>query len=177
MCWAGLSVNPAAQLDLGGNDLLLHSTAANRAGDLTNLFGYLQTGFNSGTWTGPGIASTYAHATASQLTALGLILNDDGSNPGGVGNPAIPNFDGITTFATDLLVKYTYYGDANLNGSIDGGDYTLIDHGHGTLTGWQNGDFNYDGHIDGSDYSLIDNAFNLQGNVSFAALPASGIAT
>jgi hypothetical protein len=63
-------------------------------------------------------------------------------------------------------VKYTYYGDANLDGAVDGSDYTLIDAGfnsHGTLTGWYNGDFNYDGLIDGSDYTLIDNAFNTQG--------------
>jgi hypothetical protein len=61
-------------------------------------------------------------------------------------------------------VKYTYYGDANLDGVVDGSDYTKIDNGyHNKLTGWANGDFNYDGVIDGSDYTLIDNSFNTQG--------------
>jgi hypothetical protein len=58
-------------------------------------------------------------------------------------------------------VKYTYYGDANLDGTVTGADYQQIDTGFGLhLTGWQNGDFNYDGVVDGSDYSLIDNTFN-----------------
>jgi hypothetical protein len=71
--------------------------------------------------------------------------------------------DGIATTSTDVLVKYTYYGDANLDGAVDGSDYTKIDAGFaGHLTGWANGDFNYDGVVDGSDYTLIDNAFNTQ---------------
>ena len=67
----------------------------------------------------------------------------------------------MTTTNNDVLVKYTYYGDADLNGSVNGADYAQIDHGFGAhLTGWSNGDFNYDGVVDGSDYSLIDNTFN-----------------
>ena len=61
-------------------------------------------------------------------------------------------------------MKYTYYGDANLDGKVDASDYSLIDNGYlNHLTGWYNGDFNYDGVINGSDYTLIDNAFNMQG--------------
>jgi hypothetical protein len=60
-------------------------------------------------------------------------------------------------------VKYTYYGDANLDGKVDASDYSRIDNGYlNQLTGWFNGDFNYDGAVDGSDYTLIDNAFNTQ---------------
>jgi hypothetical protein len=72
-----------------------------------------------------------------------------------------------------VLVKYTYYGDANLDGQVDGSDYTKIDNGFNNhLTGWINGDFNYDGAVDGSDYTLIDNAFNTQ-SASIAASIAS----
>jgi hypothetical protein len=73
--------------------------------------------------------------------------------------------DGFTpTAANDVLVKYTYYGDANLSGNVDGSDYSLIDNGYlKNLTGWYNGDFNYDNVVNGSDYTLIDNAFNSQG--------------
>jgi hypothetical protein len=75
-----------------------------------------------------------------------------------------------------VLVKYTYYGDANLDGAVDGSDYTLIDNGFTNhLSGWQNGDFNYDGVVDGSDYTLIDNAFNTQG-ASLGSNPAALIA-
>jgi hypothetical protein len=58
-------------------------------------------------------------------------------------------------------VKYTYYGDADLSGTVNGADYTQIDKGFAMgLTGWSNGDFNYDGVVDGADYALIDNTFN-----------------
>jgi hypothetical protein len=68
-----------------------------------------------------------------------------------------------------VLVKYTYYGDANLDGKVDGTDYSRIDasflaeQSGPNVTGWYNGDFNYDGVVNGSDYTLIDNAFNSQG--------------
>ncbi len=68
----------------------------------------------------------------------------------------------VTT--ADVLVKYTFYGDADLNGIINGSDFTLIDNGFNSkLTGWRNGDFNYDGVVNGDDYTLIDNAYNRQG--------------
>ncbi len=51
---------------------------------------------------------------------------------------------------TGVLVKYTYYGDATLDGKVDGTDYGRIDSGLLTgATGWSNGDFNYDVTIDG----------------------------
>jgi len=64
------------------------------------------------------------------------------------------------------------FGDANLDGHVNGSDYSKIDFGSfNHLTGWSNGDFNYDGVINGSDYTLIDNAFNTQGE-SLAASTA-----
>ncbi len=79
-------------------------------------------------------------------------------------------------------MKYTYFGDANLDGMVNGSDYTLIDNGfNNNLTGWRNGDFNYDGIINGDDYTLIDNAFNTQGSplamAALASSPTAQIAT
>jgi hypothetical protein len=75
-------------------------------------------------------------------------------------------------------VKYTYVGDTNLDGAVNGADYQQIDSGFGLhLTGWQNGDFNYDGVINGDDYALADNAYNTQGSVTLAAIPATPPAT
>jgi hypothetical protein len=94
-------------------------------------------------------------------------------NSNGTGGVIYSTFDGQPVSTTDVLVKYTYYGDANLDGVVDGSDYSLIDNGFLThATGWFNGDFNYDGVIDGSDYTLIDNAFDRQG-ASVAWEPAS----
>jgi hypothetical protein len=116
--------------------------------DITN---QLKEGFNAtgGYWNGSaGITSSSAAADTRFLTTLG-------SRPGGI------TFDGVTTISSDELIKYTYYGDADLNGTVNGADYQQIDNGFGSgLTGWQNGDFNYDGVINGSDFALIDNTFN-----------------
>jgi hypothetical protein len=120
-------------------------------------FTQIRSAFNNGTWTGTNasnsvITSSTAAADTSHLTAVGLATN-------------LGTFEGNSVAASDVLIKYTYYGDANLDGHVDGSDYSLIDNAvlMGGLTGWQNGDFNYDGFINGSDYTLIDNAFNTQG--------------
>ena len=61
-------------------------------------------------------------------------------------------------------MKFTYVGDTNLDGKVDGTDYSRIDNGYlMNLTGWANGDFNFSGNVDGSDYLLIDNADVMQG--------------
>src|SRR4029079_7317329 len=62
-----------------------------------------------------------------------------------------------------VLVKYTWYGDTDLNGLVDFDDYSRIDAGfNNNRTGWENGDVDYNGIIDFDDYSLIDQAFNTQ---------------
>jgi len=156
-----------AQLDIGGNDLDLPGSS------LATITSMLKQGYANGAWNGNGIASSAAANDSTHLTALGVILNDNGSGTPlyGVNGTISSTFDGATPGDGDILVKYTYYGDANLDGAVDGSDYSLIDYAYITnltagsqkLTGWQNGDFNYDGVIDGSDYALIDNAFNQQG--------------
>jgi hypothetical protein len=172
--FSSLYTTGTGQFDVGGNDVLVHSSAISRGSDLSRIGGYAQTGFNAGQWNGAGIASLSAHNNSQHLTAIGELLNDDGSNPGGVGNPLIASFDNQTAVATDILLKYTFYGDASFDGHVDGTDYTQIDTGygsHGTMTGWRYGDFDYSGTVDGSDYSLIDNAFNTQ-TAAPAAEPA-----
>ena len=149
-------LNPAGRLDVGGNDLVIrgNQTIAN----LTNLVGL---GFAGGTWAGPYIRSSAAAADAAHLHAVGVIANATGD--AAATTPLYAAFDGSPTAASDLLLKYTYYGDLNLDGVVDAADYTRIDAGfllH--LTGWANGDVNYDGVVDASDYTLMDNAFNQQ---------------
>jgi hypothetical protein len=136
------------KLDLNGNDLIVKGVGSTGLANITN---QLKQGFNAGAgyWNSAnGIISTTAANDATHLTTLG-------SRSGGIA------FDSANTTTNDVLIKYTYYGDANLDGSVNGADYAQIDNGFGMhMTGWQNGDFNYDGVVDGSDYSLIDNTFN-----------------
>jgi hypothetical protein len=63
-----------------------------------------------------------------------------------------------------LLVKYTYGGDANLDGKINVDDYGRLDANIGLGTGgWFNGDFNYDGKVNVDDYGIIDANVTIQG--------------
>jgi RHS repeat-associated protein len=151
------------KLDLTGNDLIIHG------GSLAQITNEAASGYSSGNWNGQGIASSTANGDTTHLTALGVILNTNG-----ISSQALySTFDGLPVSNTDVLVKYTYYGDTNLDGKVDGTDYTRVDNGYlSHLAGWFNGDFNYDGVVDGSDYTLIDNAFNTQG-ASLASLIAS----
>jgi hypothetical protein len=150
----GLSISgTTGKLDLRKSDLIVQN------GGIGAITAMAKSGFHSGTWNGSGIASTSAASDPTHLTALGVIQNITPS-----GTALYSTFDGVPSLATDVLVKSTYYGDANLDGKIDGSDYSKIDAGFvSQATGWANGDFNYDGVINGSDYTLIDNAFNSQG--------------
>jgi fibronectin-binding autotransporter adhesin len=150
------------KLDLNNNDMIVKN------GNLANVVSLVTSGFNahSGYWNGNGIVSTSAATNTTYLTTLGAIQNMDSK-----GNPIYGTggtyglFDGQSPTTADVLVKYTYYGDADLNGVVNGSDYAKIDMGFQMhLTGWLNGDFNYDGVVNGSDYALIDNAYNQQGS-------------
>jgi hypothetical protein len=162
---AGLSLSGTtsawtSKLDLNNNSLVVQN------GSLPVLTNEIAQAYSSGTWQGAaGISSSAAAADSQHLTALGVILNTvDGSTPLYGANASMGTFSGTSPAAADVLIKYTYYGDANLDGKVDGSDYSLIDSGFiAQQTGWFHGDFNYDGIVNGSDYTLIDNAFNTQG--------------
>ena len=154
------------RLDLGNNDLVV------RNGSLANVTAAAARGFAGGTFNGAtGVVSASAAADAAHLTAVGVIPNTVN------GTTALyTSFDGQAVSATDVLAKYTYFGDANLDGVVNAADYTRLDAGAVMgLTGWLNGDFNYDGVIDGSDYALADNAFNQQTGAITPSLVGGGL--
>jgi hypothetical protein len=143
------TLSAVGQLDLGGNDMIVTGSSLSAVNTLVT------TGYAGRAWTGNGIASSAAASDTSKLTTLGFIQN----NQSGTALFTSSNkFDGIVPATSAVLIKYTYVGDANLDGTVDGSDYALIDaaFSKGKQTGWFNGDFNFDGTVDGSDYSLID---------------------
>jgi len=138
---------------------------------------YTRAGYNSLTWTGNGITSSAAAADSDNLTAVGVLDNADPEAGGKT------TFAGQTVDATSVLVKYTWWGDANLDGRVDANDYDLIDRNflftpEPDHMGWWTGDFNYDGVIDANDYDKIDRAFLFQtGPLAPAAAAPLGQAT
>ena len=161
-----LSIASTSQLDLGSNDLILHNSSFTTA----NISQFVLTqaaseGFNGGgpVWQGNGILSSSASADTSHLMTLGVALNS-----------TLTTFDSQPVSNTDVLIKYTYFGDVNFDGKVDGSDYSRIDNGFLLkLTGWYNGDLNYDNVINGSDYTLMDNAFNRQSTARPSAMLSS----
>lgn len=67
--------------------------------------------------------------------------------------------------ANQIIAKYTYFGDLNLDGVVDAQDYLVIDNNFGktTTAGPFGGDANLDGTVNSQDYLTIDNAFNFGG--------------
>jgi hypothetical protein len=150
------SVDSTSTLNLTDNDLV------DQDGSLSSITAMVKSGFNapSGYWNGYGIQSSVA--VQGRLFALGI------SQPSSAGT-----FDNESVTPADVEIRYTYYGDADLNGHVNSVDYPFIDNGFlKHLTGWNNGDFNYDNVVNGSDYTLIDNAFNTQ-SASLDALIAT----
>jgi hypothetical protein len=178
------SLSNAGLLNLSNNDMIVQGAGESGYGTINNEVVSGRGG--SGLWNGStGITSSTAATVAAgtlKNTALGVVLNDTNQTHAGSlsGTKIFTTFDGQSVNDGDVLVKYTYYGDALLTGSVNAADYIQIDSGFGsggTLGGWYNGDFNYDGLINGDDYTLIDNAFNTQSGVSLAAVPANQIAS
>jgi hypothetical protein len=147
-------------VDVGGNDMIVHN------GQLATLTSQARSGFNPGgtRWAGTGLASAAAAADPNQVIAIGIIQNDNGSGSKLFGTGAPRGlFDGQDAVTTDVLVKETFFGDADLSGSVNAADYGQIDNGYAHhFSGWANGDFNYDGTTNAADYSLIDTSFVFQ---------------
>ncbi|HUU91784.1 MAG TPA: S8 family serine peptidase [Phycisphaerae bacterium] len=158
--------SPTATLDLTDNNLIVDYDGTNPFSDIQD---WIREGYNGGGWDGTGITSSDAKNHPQSITALGVIDNAD-TEPG-IGG--LEDLDGEPVDETSVLVKYTYYGDANLDGIVDSNDYDRIDINWLLWVRYQKvpdggwrwavGDFNYDGTIDSNDYDLIDNAYTHQG--------------
>jgi GH35 family endo-1,4-beta-xylanase len=152
---ASISIADNARLDLNDNTMILNYTGPS---PVSTIRSYLVSGFNAGSWDGAGISSSIAHTDSqasrsvpSSLSALGYI--DDG---------------------TSITVRFTRYGDANLDGVVDATDFQMFLDGLATADAgsWSQGDFTYDGKVDlGNDSNLFLRGFfisqgGLQGDLA-----------
>ena len=161
------AVSAAGKLNLNDNDLILDYTGSTPIGSwngtsYTGVAGLLASGNHGGDYTGNGIITTQSNAVApNSLTTLGV---GEASDVLGISGSQTALYGSETVDATAVIVKYTYAGDANLDGQITGDDYFQIDSAFPSAShGWANGDFNFDGVVNGDDYFLIDSNFPAQG--------------
>jgi hypothetical protein len=110
---------------------------------------------NGGDWAGQGITSSAAAQTGG-LTALAYA---PATELLGIAYGSEAMWHGQRVRGSSTLVRYTWAGDANLDGELNGDDYFAID-SHilqsGAVFGYHNGDFDYNDVIDGDDYFIID---------------------
>jgi hypothetical protein len=130
--------------------------------------GLVQSGLNGGAWDGTGIVTSQSDA-ANGLTTIGVATGAQVRD--GLGATATDTWAGQTITGASTLAMYTYAGDLNLDGLVNGDDYASIDFNSSdpNASGYVNGDINYDGVINGDDYAAIDFAVNAQGAPFFAS--------
>ena len=153
---SALTINTGGSLDLTNNHLIINFSGSD---PISTIRGYLTTGYAAGAWNGNGID------TSAATSGLGLGYAD-GS-------------DGVVSGLSSgqIEVKYTLYGDANLDGVVNGADFTILASNLGkSVTGWDKGDFNYDGVVSGSDFTLLTANLGKQANGADVSLPASDFA-
>ncbi len=167
---------PGSVFDLADDDLIVRATAATKDAVHTNIRNSIITARNGldgnyiTNWNGYGITSSSARASnvarGFDLVGLGVIRNSDLEVTTGLSNSVYTIFGGQATNRDDVLVKYTYIGDANLDGIVSFDDYVGMDNAFFGLIpnlGWATGDVNYDGVINFDDYTVVDQAFFFQG--------------
>ncbi len=150
----------SAVVDIGLGSFVV-SGGASPATTFANLNDMARAGQSGVTlFSGNGLTSSVAAADAANLLryAVGVIPNNY------AGSQLYTTFGGYTVGFDDVLVKLTYFGDADLNGIVDDTDFFLINNGYGSgMSGWINGDFDYSGTIDDTDFFLINNGYGAQG--------------
>src|SRR5205814_2110689 len=154
--------------DLANNDLDVIYGAIPLSSD--TMRGYIASAYAGGSWTGNGLTSSaaMAQASTSHKTALGYAQATDlfSSFPA-VWNGTVVNVD-------SMLVRYTYSGDANLDGVVDTIDFNSLA-AHFGMTGehWSDGDFNYNGVIDTLDFQFLASNFGQTMPGAAVTAPAS----
>jgi hypothetical protein len=151
---AGLRIGGNGSLDLGQNDLLI---------DYADM-GPLETWDGTG-YTGASGLIASGRLVSSAAGATTTLAAAEAADVLALQTSQTANWGGQVADATSVLVRFTYAGDATLDGVINIDDYGRIDANvaqSGSVWGWFNGDFNADGLINIDDYGIIDGNIGAQ---------------
>lgn len=154
-----LSVATNGMFDLTDNDAIIDYTGPS---PINQLRGQIATGRAAGAWNGAGINTSVAAANPAAGYAIGY---------GEASDLGLTTFDGQSVDSTAVLLKFTYGGDANLDGFVDVSDLGRLATGWQTSQSWIGGDFNYDGFVDVGDLGIL--ATNWQKGVGAPLVPAA----
>src|SRR5205823_1047007 len=148
-----LSIIDTGFLNLNDNDLIIDYTGASPL--LPQIFNYLKSGYNAGDWRGFGINSKSAHLASltPHPTALGYAE---------ASALALGTFDGQSIDGSTIVIRYTWSGDANLDGLVNALDFNALATNFGAASGklWTDADLNYDNIINTLDFNALASNFN-----------------
>jgi hypothetical protein len=152
---ASLVVSGNGTLDLGNNQLIINYGSG--ADPIASIRQYLTSGYHAGAWNGTGISSS---AIVDSHFALGYADGADGVVAG--------------LSSGQIEVRYTIYGDANLDGTVSGVDFTiLVGNLNKAAAAWDRGDFDYNGAVGGIDFTLLVGNLGRTANGAAAILPST----
>jgi len=98
------------------------------------------------------LTSSMAQANPSYAVGYGVAGDVLGIGPT---DPPAVFFDQLVR-DQDVLIRYTFAGDADLNGTVNLNDFTRLAAGFGSSGAvWAGGDFNYDGLVDLNDFTPL----------------------
>jgi hypothetical protein len=116
-----------------------------------------------------GPVGTLMNDIRAQLAA-GSINSTNATSSTGVGyadnsmlSPVKTTFAGQPVDPTTLLIKFTYFGDTDLDGDVDVADLGNLASAWQSVGLWSSGDFDYSGFVDVADLGLL--ATNWQAGV------------
>jgi uncharacterized protein YaiE (UPF0345 family) len=160
-----LSMPSTGKIDIKDNSLIYDYIPGNsplgtwNGTAYTGLMGNIVSGYNNKTWTGNGITSSMANGTTKVVGAA------EATNVLKISSAQTGTYKSETVDGSAVIVRYTYGGDANLDGKVNVDDYVRVDSNVGLAgsNGYYNGDLNYDGKVNVDDYVIIDSNVGIQG--------------
>jgi autotransporter-associated beta strand protein len=161
---SSLNITGGGTLDITNNHVIIDYATGTQAAVDAAIRGYLIAGRSGGTWTGTGgIISSIAALPANSHYAIGYA---DGADHVVAG-----------LSSGQIEVKYTLLGDADLDGSVTGSDFTALVGNLGKSGRvWDQGDFDYDGAVTGSDFTDLIQNLGRSASGADVVLPAADYA-
>lgn len=137
---SSLTLTRSSTLDITNNAVFI---AYSGSDPIVTIAGYIKSGYNGGHWNGAGIISSTAQAPVDgRYYGLGYA---DGSDR---------IVSGLSS--GQIEIKYTLLGDANLDGVVNGSDFSILAANFGKgVTNWDQANFNYDSSVNGTDFSEL----------------------
>ena len=152
--------SPEATLDLKNNAMLVDYSGDSPVGEVRDSITFA---YNGGDWEDFGIGSSTAAA----------VWDDTGNtHKTGVGygeatdifSSFSASWESQSVDDSTVLIKYTFYGDANLDGAVNLQDFNkLAANFGGSEKRWAQGDFNYDRNVNLQDFNRLAGNFGQTG--------------